>query len=358
MKIIHTSDWHLGKTIYGKSLIEDQEHFVKNIFFEILEREHPKVVIISGDIFDKTIAPVGAIKLFDSVIETISNMGITLVIITGNHDSSERISVGNRVLRKQNVFIISQYDKSCIALNDEQKKINIYPIPFVAKGIEDIISNISKSLKKDEFNILVSHCFVTGSEVGDGENKIFVGCSQQVSSKIFEDFDFVALGHLHKCQQISKNIFYSGSPLSYSFDDCSQKSITVLDTSKFETNFINIDPLHKMRSIKGSFEKLVDLGKKSPSEDYILAELTDSTPVYMPMTQLRVYFPNILTLRSEWIKLQSEQKYNESILNTKTLTDKEIFFKFMQEVCLEEVSKVDESIFDQTIKEISKENAE
>lgn len=378
VKILHTSDWHLGKSIYGHSLIEDQTYFVDKIFFPTLTDEKPDLVIISGDIFDKHIAPISAINLFNRVITKISNkLHIPVCIISGNHDSPERICLASDILRKNDIYIATNISNIQIpvelSLNGE--RVNIFLLPYfnlqTARAFlknEDIISveeaykhifeRLKPKLDKRHFNILVTHAFVTGCTYDKSQTSLQFGGSDEVNSDVFSDFDYVALGHLHSSQSTGKNGRYSGSPLHYSFDEpAKNKSFTLVEitNSNHKIKPLEINPLHKMRTISGTFNDIVEQGKNSPSDDYICVNLEDDVPIYMPMEQLRVYFKNILALNTNWIKNKKSNNIlqKENVINR--LSSHEYVFKeFLHKICLTEVTDDDIKVFNQAVTELKK----
>ena len=352
LKIIHTSDWHLGKSLFKQPLIEDQAYFINNFLLPLVRRESPDVVIISGDIFDRGIAPVEAISLFDKFIDSMTQLGIPLVVITGNHDSKERIAIGTKLLRSGGIYISSDISsiEAPIELACGDEKVRIYTLPFFSQRQADeylgedtdtyntafskIIEKITPTIEHEYINILVSHCFVTGSSTSSSESPLYVGDSAQIDKSIFDCFDYTALGHLHAPQNVSEKVRYSGSPLKYSFDEEHQKkavSIVTLNKDGVSIQNIPVITAKDVFTLNGNFDELVTLGKEKPCNDYIHINLTDKHPVYMPVDRLREYFPNILSLSCEYLTGSNAQK-TESTISTKS-TDREIFTQFLSQIC-------------------------
>lgn len=347
MKIIHTSDWHLGKTLCGQSLIDDQTFFINEFFLPLVQEQTPDIVIISGDIFDKNIAPVDTIRLFDSFICRMSELKIPLAVITGNHDSRERIAIGTELLKNSGIYIAADTDSfNCpIELCENGITYKIYLLPYFSRqqaneylgeecdGYADafgrIIARIEQNLNTDCVNILAAHCFVSGSSLSESENPIYVGNSSQVGAELFKSFDYTALGHLHSPQYAGNNIRYSGSPLKYSFDEEYQKkSVTLLEFKgeKADIKEIPIPALHDVRTLTGSFDELTASGRECPSEDYIHIHLTDSFPIFMPVDRLREFYPNILSLSCDYIDRKNE---DTEYTAAKQSSDEEMFIQFM-----------------------------
>ncbi len=380
MKILHTSDWHLGKVIYNVSMIDDQRYFINEVLFKIVCREKPDLLIISGDIFDRQIASLEAIKLFDDFLtEICKKHKIPVAIITGNHDSADRISVASEILKDNGVYIVSYLnDKNKnIAVFDSTEKVNVVLLPYfdlqtarsylnneeisLSEAYNKILCEIKESLNETDFNILVSHCFVTGTKNFSSEENLSVGSVDEINNEVFSGFDYVALGHIHSPQNINSKIRYSGAPLKYSFDEPDKnKTISLIEIKgkSFNIKEITINPKHNMRTIKGNFNEIISQAKINPSNDYICVELTDDKPIYMPMPQLRVYYPNILTVKSEWIKninVDNENILKNKIISCSEKNEKYIFTQFLKEICNIEPEKDDYEIFDKVCKELRKE---
>ncbi|MGN0517660.1 MAG: exonuclease SbcCD subunit D [Acutalibacteraceae bacterium] len=370
MKIIHTSDWHLGKSLFKQPLIEDQAYFINNFLLPLVKKESPDVVIISGDIFDRGIAPVEAISLFDGFIDSMAQLGIPLVVITGNHDSKERIAIGAKLLRSGGIYISSDISsvEAPIELTCGDEKAHIYTLPFFTQrqaeeylgedtdtyntAYSKVIEKITPSIDDKYINILVAHCFVTGSSTSDSESPLYVGDSAQVDKKLFDCFDYTALGHLHAPQNVSEKVRYSGSPLKYSFDEEHQKkAVSIVTLTKDGVNIENIPVVtaKDVYTVSGKFDELVELGKEKPSNDYIHINLTDKYPVYMPVDRLREYFPNILSLSCEYITGSGAQR-TESTITTKS-TDMEIFTQFLSQICGVEPTEEETELFNLRLSE-------
>ena len=360
MKILHTSDWHLGRVIYGRSLLEDQQHFIDSFLFPQIKSKNPDAIILSGDIFDRSIAPVEAIRLFDSFLVRLgTEYKIPLIAVSGNHDSPDRLCMGTDLLKNFNINIITKVDtKMEPIILGNSGNVHVYALPYFEpalardimaedlRGFEEsysaVLANIKANLDKSVFNILVSHCFVVGSDRSDSESPAFVGGGGEIPSTVFDGFDYVALGHLHRAQ--GKNIRYSGSPLKYSFDEQNHnKSVTIIETGdKLIIKDIPVPPLHDMVTLKGTIEEVLAM---EPSENYVLAELS-GPPVFEPMAKLRKVFPNILGItRKENATVFGKQ--NSSLLesNFRIKDEEEIFKEFMKTICGDTANDEDIALF-------------
>lgn len=319
MKIVHLSDLHIGKRLGEFSLAEDQDFILKQIL-EIIGREAPDAVIIAGDVYDKTVPPAEAVELFSNFITEISRRKISCFIISGNHDSPERIAFGAEIMSAGGVYLSPVYSGSVkpVVLNDEFGTVNFYMLPFVkpsavrrcleneelqsyGKAVEAAIQKMN--IDKDGRNVLITHQFVTGAELSESED-ISAGGSESVPADIFSDFDYTALGHIHRPQNIgSEKIRYCGTPLKYSFSEAGQqKSVTVAVVGKkgsLEIKTVPLSPLRDMVELRGSYDELTDknfLENGGHSEDYVRLILTDEEDVPDAMAKLRLRYHNLMRL--------------------------------------------------------------
>lgn len=319
MKLMHLSDLHLGKRVNEFSMLEDQVYIINKII-SIIDDKKPDGIILAGDIYDKPIPPAEAVELFDDFLYKLSQRNIKVFIISGNHDSAERIAFGSRLFDKSGIYLSPVYDGkiSPIELNDDYGKINIYMLPFIKpvhvrrffpdeeiSSYTDAVSTVIKNMNMDNDirNILITHQFVTGSSRTESED-ISVGGSDNVDSIVFKDFDYVALGHIHRSQSCgSEYIRYCGTPLKYSFSEANDtKSITLLDINEkgnIKLDFIPLTPLRDMVEIKGTYNDLMLKSfyeNTTLQEDYVHITLTDEEDIPDVITKLRVVYKNIMKL--------------------------------------------------------------
>ena len=380
MKVFHSSDWHLGKMVYGHSLLPDQEHFINRVFLPAIHTERPDLVVIAGDLFDRQIAPVEAIRIFDRFLTEMSELHVPLALISGNHDGAERIAIGTGLLRQSGIYIGSSLEDVLhpAVVTAGEETAHVYLLPYCEPatvrqflkndGIKSfqeayaaLLDLVREQLNPGVINILLAHCFVMGGSLSSSESPTFVGGSSEVNPSVFKGFDYVALGHLHGPQKAGPNGRYCGSPLKYSFDEAGQrKSFTILDIDKghMEINEFTAPPLHDMRVISGLFTDLLQQGKDSPSDDYLYANLKDNAPVYMPMDQLRPYYPNLLGLSSEWLSsgiggVRSDLR--NQLMHRKT-DDIYIFEQFLHQICGSEADDADRKLFLQALNACREEN--
>ncbi len=318
MKLIHISDLHIGKRLYGYDLEDDQRHILSEII-DLINDEKPDAVLIAGDIYDRADPSATAVRIFDDFLSMLADTGVESFIIYGNHDSGQRIAYGSRLFGRSGIHFSPVYDGevACHSLEDEYGRVNIYMLPYLRSA--DAAEAI-RSIKADrsERNIIVSHQFVTSAVLGESE-EMNVGTLDNIDGACYDAFDYAALGHIHMPQTISPApgsgtvIRYSGSPLAYSFSesDTIQKSVTVIDLKEkgiISVDTISLMPLHELRTIKGSFDDLInDKGLiESCKNDYIKIILTDDTGIMDAMARLQKAYGCVMTLEYEYMREQSE----------------------------------------------------
>ena len=318
MKLIHLSDLHLGKRLNGFSLLEDQAYILEQIT-EIVKNQQADALIIAGDVYDKAVPSAEAVALFDSFLSEITTICPHIFIISGNHDSPERIAFGSHIMEKSGVHLSPVYDGNVIptVLNDSHGDVNIYMLPFIKPAnvrrffpeisIESYTDAVKTAVDKMEIdvnkrNILITHQFVTGASVCDSEEHS-VGGTDNVDGSVFEEFDYVALGHIHSPQNVgSERIRYCGTPLKYSFSECKHiKSVTVIELNEknnFTVSSISLTPMRDLREIKGAYDELMLKSnyEGTNTDDYMHIILTDEEDIPDVLFRLRVVYPNIMKL--------------------------------------------------------------
>ncbi len=376
MKFVHTSDWHLGRMLYGRSLLPDQEHFLQQTFLPLIERERPDAVLLAGDVYDRSVAPAAAIRLFDETLTRLAELEVPFFVISGNHDGAARMAVGAPLLRKNNVVIAARPEDcfSPFQLERNGEKAQIFTLPWMdiptARALlgeegndlrstqqctEAIVRRMETLFDPEAVHILIAHCFVAGSSLSDSENPVFVGGSDQVTIETFQPFDYTALGHLHGPQKAGSRGRYSGSPLWYSVDEeHHKKSISVVEVAPDNLSIREeaVSPLRRVRRLEGKFEELLAVGKAQPSEDLVDITLTDDGPVYLPAKQLRPYYPNLLSIHSRWMMHRQEEKTVQAA-DARETSRQEIFTRFLEDVCDTEVTKEDLALLDEVLRELN-----
>lgn len=351
MKLIHLSDLHIGRRIKEYSMIEDQAYILK-VILGIIDTEKPDGVIIAGDVYDKSVPSAEAVVLLDDFLYRIAERKIPAFIISGNHDSAERLSFGNRLMSQGGIHISPVYEGEVapVTLTDKHGSVNIYMLPFVKPvdvrryypeeeitSYTDAIRVAVNGMKVDENarNLLVTHQFVTGAATCDSED-ISVGGTDNVDVSVFDVFDYVALGHIHGPQKIGREtVRYCGTPLKYSFSEVAHnKSVTVVEMEEkgnIEIRTVPLVPLRDFREIKGKYEDIV-LRKNYEGtnlEDYIKIVLTDEEEVYDVMGKLRVIYPNIMSVEYNNRRTQNSFEYNSAEAD-KSKSKLELFSEFYE----------------------------
>ncbi len=346
MKLIHLSDLHIGKRVNEYSMIEDQKYILDRIL-DIIDIEQPKGIIIAGDVYDKTIPPAEAVQVFDDFLVSLANRNLQVFIISGNHDSPERLSFGSRLMDSKGIHFSPVYNGNVepIQINDEFGLINIFMLPFIKPAnvrrffdqeINTYTDAVSAAIKQmnintDNRNLIITHQFVTGALRTDSE-EISVGGTDNVDATVFKDFDYVALGHIHRAQKcLSENIRYCGTPLKYSFSEAKDcKSVTVLELKEKGSVLIKtveLKPLRDMVEIKGKYN---DIMLKSFYEnttyqhDYIHITLTDEDDIPDAVSKLRTVYYNLMKIDYDNQRTRSKA-YIDAVSNIERKSPLELF---------------------------------
>lgn len=319
MKFLHLADLHLGKRVNGFSMLEDQAHILRQIL-AILDDEQPDGVLIAGDVYDKSVPSVEAVGLLDGFLTELRARGVPVLLISGNHDSSERLAFGGRVMDSCGIHISPVYDGALapVTLHDTFGPVHVWLLPFVKPAhvrrwfpdadIESYTDAVAEAVAHMDIdtaarNVLVTHQFVTGG-TRSGSEELSVGGTDNVDSGVFAPFDYVALGHLHGAQHIGREtIRYAGSPLKYSFSEARQhKSVTVVtlgEKGDVQVRTVALTPLRELREIRGSYDELTARSfyeHTTYRSDYLHLILTDEQDVFDAMSRLRTIYPYLMTL--------------------------------------------------------------
>ena len=352
MKFLHLSDLHLGKRFYETSLIEDQADILNKIIC-VIEEEKPDGVLIAGDVYDKSAPSAEAVQLFDRFLVELAKRSLQVFVISGNHDSPERIAFGSNIMNKSGVYLSPVYDGKItpITLEDKYGKIDVYLLPFVkpshvrrffpdeeinsyTDAVRVAIKNMNVDLSRR--NVIVTHQFVTGAIRSESEET--VGGTDNVDASVFDGFDYVALGHLHSRQFChSDKIKYSGTPLKYSFsEDKDRKCVTVVELFDKGENPIIKDvellPLRDVKKIKGTFADLTDrslIDSESAEKDYFQITLTDEDDIPDAMAKLQRVYKNAMDLKYDNKRTRSES-FLSSVNGVEEKSVLELFEEFFK----------------------------
>lgn len=325
MKFLHLADLHIGKRVNGFSMLGEQEHILRQIL-TFVEREQPNAVLLCGDIYDKPLPPTEAVQLFDKFLTELSGLCAAVLIISGNHDSAERLAFAADMLKERGVYLAKPFGGSmeCVRLFDEWGAVDFWLLPFVKPiqvrrcyegGVDnnddndmnreeiatydDAVARIMRDFRPNEGvrSVLLAHQLLTGAATCESE-ELAIGGLDNVSAEHFAAFDYVALGHLHGAQRVVRDeVRYAGSPLKYSFSEARQTKSMVLAEMDGEgavkIRLEQLYPLHDMREIRGSFAELYSA---EGSEDYLHITLTDEDDVMNAVGLLEQKYPNLMKL--------------------------------------------------------------
>lgn len=374
---MHLADLHLGKRVNGFSMMEDQEYILNRIL-KIMEEEQPDGLLIAGDVYDKTIPPAEAVRRMDDFLTAVAAKHVPVFLISGNHDSAERVAFGHQLMQGSGIWISPVYDGTIRhhTLEDRWGEVNIYLIPFLRPSVvrsffpdveiedyTDALRTIIEDLQVDTSrrNVVLAHQFVTAAgalpETCDSE-QLSVGGLDRVDGSVFSPFDYTALGHLHGPQRVgSETIRYAGSPLKYSFSELHQKkSVTVVELrAKGETEIrqIPLQPRREMTELRGTFEEILEEARKKgePQTDYYHMILTDETDVVDALSRLREYYPNIMLLDYDNRRTRS-QKEVEQLDRVEERTPGELFAALYEQQNGQEMDSDRKEYLDGLIREI------
>ncbi|MBR5995567.1 MAG: exonuclease SbcCD subunit D [Eubacteriaceae bacterium] len=337
MRFLHLADLHLGKQMNDWSLLSDQEAILQQIV-SIVDSEKADAVLIAGDVYQRSSPQAEAMALFDSFVSQLVSLGKKVFIISGNHDSALRISYFSSLLKSSGVYVSEAFDgkMQSVTLQDEDGEIVIWMLPFLRPSqvkrklpgekiatyqdtVEAVLRQIPIDLKKR--NILLCHQFITGSETSDSEERA-VGGLDNIDAIVFDAFDYVALGHIHKPQKVMRETLrYAGSPLKYSFSEAShKKSVSVVDVWEKGDIQVRTVPLHPVHDVKLIEGKLDDLMQMDYSEDYVWVTINDELPPPDARVTLSVNFPNMM----KFSIVNSRTKYDVNVLATQSMENKTV----------------------------------
>ena len=378
MKFIHTADLHIGKSVCEHSML-DEQRFILSSILDVVKREKPDAFLVAGDVYDKSVPSAEAVAVLDDFLVRLSETGTKVFVLSGNHDSAERIAFGGRLMANRGVYMSPVYSGAFtpVTLKDESGEVDVWMLPFVRPAtvraclesdddraqVTDYTSAMRMAIAQMKLtvgrrNVLVAHQFVTGAERSDSEEN--VGGLDNVDASVFEGFDYVALGHIHKPQNVAKDeagvvrVRYSGTPLKYSLSEAShKKSLMVIELGvKMEIGLANINvreipltPMHDVREIRGTFAELVSpefqrkqLADGFKLDDYVYVKLTDENDVPDAALKLRGIYPNLMMLEYD-----NERTRNQKIVvgegKIEQKTPMELFGEFFSDMTKRELNE-------------------
>ena len=388
MKFLHLADLHIGKRVCEHSMLDEQVFILREILGIVCE-EHPDAVLIAGDVYDKSVPSAEAVAVLDEFLVKLAATGTKVFVLSGNHDSAERIAFGGRLMKGMGVYMspVYQGEFAPVTLNDEMGEVDLWMLPFVRPAdvratleseeerdaVTDYTSAMRMAISRMKFtegrrNVLVAHQFVTGAERSESEEN--VGGLDNVDASVFEKFDYVALGHIHKPQSVAKDdagnarVRYSGTPLKYSLSEAAhKKSVTVVELGEagdagmrasLQVREIPLKPMHDVREIRGTFAELVSpefrnaqIAEGKSLEDFIYVKLTDENDVPDAAQKLRGIYPNLMMLDYD----NERTRHQQVAVGVEAVEKKspmELFGEFFEEMTHREMN-AEESEFVQSI---------
>lgn len=349
MKLIHTSDWHFGMPLGTGSYADDQRYFLAQLY-ELIEKENVGAVLLSGDVYDSSVANAEAIGLYNEAVTKIClELGCKMIVIAGNHDSAARLASCRELLKASGLYVTGRLAREMEPVLLDDGKVAVYSLPFFGREEvtalfpekkEDIRSqetammvvcdHIREQMDVSKRNIVLSHALIVNAELSDSDRSARVGFATAVSKDVFKDFAYVALGHIHKPQIIDETIRYSGSPLKYSFgsEEKQEKGVVLIDTDTMMQTFVPLNSLRDRKTVQGTFDEI--MAREDIREDYLRLHVTDRYAGLDLIAQLREQFPHLLEVYGMSIT-EGEELSALSVEELQTLDETDIMEKFMAE---------------------------
>lgn len=376
MKLMHLSDLHIGKRLNEFSLLDDQSYILDEIL-RIAEEQKPDAAAIAGDVYDKSTPSAEAVALFDSFITRLAELVTPIFVISGNHDSAERIAFGSSLMQTAGVYLSPVYNGCAepVSVKDEFGSVNVYMLPFIRPSdvrrcfpdddtecFESFDSSFKTAVSHlnvngSERNVIIAHQFITGAAAG-GSESVSVGGLDNISAEVFAPFDYAALGHIHSRQNItSERVRYSGTPLKYSFSEAhDEKTVTFANIGKkgeLSLEEVPLRPLRDLREIKGTYLEITDRNfyDKFNREDYIHVTLTDENDIPEAIGRLRAVYPNIMKLDYDNARTRESRSIGD-ISEEIRRSPAELFAEFYQTCNNSALSDEQKDYIDGVIKEV------
>lgn len=370
MKFLHTSDWHLGASEGEHSLREDQVHFIEEIC-RIVEEKKVDAVLIAGDVYDRSVASAEAIKLYDEAMTRICmDLKTPVLMIAGNHDSAERLSTCSELLSKVGLHVQGALEKEIAVVSYEDTDVyllpwiteakvkSIYPekaeeINSLEEAYQVVLDAYRKSFVPGKKHLIVAHAYITGAETSTSDHAAEIGTATQVSASVFDDFDYVALGHIHKPSNVTETIRYSGTPMPYSFgkEETQVKSVTIIDTDTMEREIVPLSLLHKRTTLEGNLDDVLSMELDEETKNgYIRLKIADHYVGLETLSRLRETFPQLLDVSGKTFEgEESGVKLTMEELEKLETDPLEVFRYFCREVVGEEADEHLSSLFSEAV---------
>jgi exonuclease SbcD len=381
MRILHTSDWHLGRLFHRVHLTEDQAYVLEQVI-ACARDARPDVVVVAGDIYDRSVPPTEAVSLLNEILSRlVLEVGVEVIMIAGNHDNPDRLAFGSSIMSSRGLHIVGRLtvDTQPIVLGDRHGPVHFYTIPYAepaevkqlmeADGIEDhdcamaaLVGRIREARPRGVRSVITTHAFVAGGRESESERPLSIGGAGTVDAARFRDFDFVILGHLHRPQQVGlETIHYSGSLLKYSFSETDQqKCLKLIDMDSRGRCSVEVVPLkakHDVRAVSGYLDDLINHPDTLPArEDYLSVTLLDRGAVYDPMGKLRAVYPNVLEIKRDSLYVPGQGK--EQRIDHRKTSEVELFADFYNEVTGERLSAEQRKVFASVVDHLRQQDRE
>lgn len=373
MKILHTADWHLGKLVQGVYMTEDQRYILTQLI-EAIDTHQPDVLVIAGDLYDRSVPPTEAIQLLDETFQTIIHeKHIPILAIAGNHDGASRIDFGTSLMAASGLHMVGKWTKETqpVILSDDNGEIHFWLVPFMdpsevrflfedddirthQQAMEKIVAHIHDQQDPNARHVFVGHAFVTkGGEPAekdsDGERPLSIGGSECIDAALFDTFDYAAFGHLHGAHFVGhEHIRYSGSPLRYSIsEEKQQKGYLIVDVTDSTVSVEKhlLTPKREMRRIQAY---MADILQQEPCEDYVFVTLLDEQPILSPMEKIRSVYPNAMHVERQTIVYTTSDTTKAS---RRQMDDRALFAAFYEEMTTKQPSENALSLFEELLNE-------
>lgn len=376
MKLLHTSDWHFGMTIGQRTYEEDQRHFLEQLY-EIIETEQVDAVLCAGDVYDSSIVNADAISLYNEAATTIcAGLGRPLIVIAGNHDSAPRLATCRELLRAAGLYVTGRLTRDVEPVLLDGGRAAVYPLPFFGRdevialfpekreeirsqetAMKVVCDHIRETMDPSRSNIVMAHALIVSAELSESDRSARIGHATAVSQDVFEGFDYVALGHIHKPQAVGERVRYCGSPVKYSFgsEENQQKGVVIVDTETMEQRFVPLKPWRERLTVKGTLDEL--LRREDLADAYLRLYVTDRYSGLELMAALQEKFPNLLELYGKGIE-DDESFTALTVDELERMDEGDIMQKFLQEVCRYQPTEAQAAMFRDALATAEKERDE
>ncbi|MGL5435353.1 MAG: exonuclease SbcCD subunit D [Lachnospiraceae bacterium] len=370
MKLLHTSDWHFGILAGSSPMEEDQRFFLKQLY-EIIKSEDVDVILCAGDVYDTSVSNAAAIALYNEAATTICrDLGKSFVIIAGNHDGAARLASCRELLEQSGLYVTGRLTRDIKPVVFDQ--VAIYPIPFFNRDevialfpeYKDTIRSqetaamvvcdyIREEMNRTKRNIIMSHSLIVNAELSESDRSARIGQAAAVSKDVFHDFDYVALGHIHKPQVITEQIRYCGSPVKFSFgkEESQEKGVVIIDTKTMEQKVVALKQLHDRKTIETNFDELIT--RTDLVDDYLRIQLNDRYAGLELLSELRERFPYLLELYGKSLEENGEMSAM-TVKELEFLDETEIMKRFFAETFQYEPTALQVSLFEEVLQAVEK----